>query len=347
MFRVSGRKLIKTLYQFIMTRSFSVVLLFLACFCYKKSVAQFPGPPGTIGTTAMYKDSSAFVAWATKCHIIRGLQDISTPSYSYATVGDSSSAIGIAGTTGVVSLGDSGIAILQFNSPISDGLGNDFAVFENSFSDYFLELAFVEVSSDGIHYFRFPAISNFDTVTQVGPFDYSDPTKLNNLAGKYKALYGTPFDLADIANNTLLNKSNITHVKLIDVIGSIQNQYCTRDSNYHKINDPWPTPFGSSGFDLDAVGVIHNQLNTVGLKEQTLISATIYPNPVTDVLHISVISSDVPYTVSITNLVGQSVIEFKNLTNHSSIKTDELQSGIYILKVSSVIGFNTMRFIKL
>ena len=347
MFRVSGTKLIKTLYQFIMTRSFSVVLLFLACFCYKKSVAQFPGPPGTTGTTAMYKDSSAFVAWATKCHIIRGLQDISTPSYSYATVGDSSSAIGIAGTTGVVSLGDSGVAILQFNSPISDGLGNDFAVFENSFSDYFLELAFVEVSSDGIHYFRFPAISNFDTITQVGPFDYSDPTKLNNLAGKYKALYGTPFDLANIANNALLNKSNITHVKLIDVIGSIQNQYCTRDSNNHKINDPWPTPYGSSGFDLDAVGVIHNQLNTVGLKEQNLISATIYPNPVTDELHISIINSDVPYSVSITNLVGQSIIEFKNLTNHSFIKTDELQSGIYILKVSSIIGFNTMRFIKL
>ena len=347
MFRVSGTKLIKTLYQFIMTRSFSVVLLFLACFCYKKSVAQFPGPPGTTGTTAMYKDSSAFVAWATKCHIIRGLQDISTPSYSYATVGDSSSAIGIAGTTGVVSLGDSGVAILQFNSPISDGLGNDFAVFENSFSDYFLELAFVEVSSDGIHYFRFPAISNFDTITQVGPFDYSDPTKLNNLAGKYKALYGTPFDLANIANNALLNKSNITHVKLIDVIGSIQNQYCTRDSNNHKINDPWPTPYGSSGFDLDAVGIIHNQLNTVGLKEQNLISATIYPNPVTDELHISIINSDVPYSVSITNLVGQSIIEFKNLTNHSFIKTDELQSGIYILKVSSIIGFNTMRFIKL
>jgi hypothetical protein len=347
MFRVSGRKLIKTLYQFIMTRIFCVVLFFSACFCYKKSAAQFSGPPGTIGTTAMYKDSSAFVAWATQCHIIRGLQDISTPSYSYATVGDSSSAIGIAGTTGVVSLGDSGIAILQFASPISDGSGNDFAVFENSFSDYFLELAFVEVSSDDIHYFRFPAISNFDTTTQVGPFDYSDPTKLNNLAGKYKALYGTPFDLADIADNSLLNKNNITHVKLIDVIGSIQNQYCTRDSNHHKINDPWPTPYNSSGFDLDAVGVIHNQLNTVGLKEQTIISATIYPNPVNEVLHISANSGDAPYSVSITNLIGESIIEFKNLTNNSIIKTDELQSGMYMLKVSSSVGSNAMRFMKL
>lgn len=330
-----------------MTRIISVVLFFLVCLCYKKSAAQFSGPPGTAGSTAIYKDSSAFVAWATQCHIIRGLQDISSPSYSYATVGDSSSAIGIAGTTGVVSLGDSGIAILQFDSPISDGLGNDFAVFENSFSDYFLELAFVEVSSDGIHYFRFPAISNFDTLTQVGPFDYSDPTKLNNLAGKYKALYGTPFDLADITDNSLLNKSNITHVKLIDVIGSIQDQYCTRDSNHHKINDPWPTPFNSSGFDLDAVGVIHNQLNTVGLKEQSIVSVSIYPNPVNDVLHISIYNSDLPYSVSITNLIGECIIEFKNLTDHALLKTNELQSGMYLLKVSSSLGSNTMRFMKL
>ncbi len=330
-----------------MTRFFTVVLFFLACFCYKKVAAQFPGPPGTINSTAMYKDSSAFVAWASQCHIIRGLQDISTPSYSYATVGDSSSAIGIAGTTGVVSIGDSGVAVLQFNSPISDGLGNDFAVFENSFSDYFLELAFVEVSSDGIHYFRFPAISNFDTVTQVGPFDYSDPTKLNNLAGKYKALYGTPFDLADIADDALLNKNNITHVKLIDVIGSIQNQYCTRDSNHHKINDPWPTPYSSSGFDLDAVGVIHNQLNTVGLKEQSLISASIYPNPVNEILYVSINNNDVPYSVSITNLMGESIIELKNVTATTPIKTTELQAGTYLIKITSSIGSNTVRFMKL
>ncbi len=347
MFRVSGRKLIKTLYQFIMTRIFSVVLFFLACFCYKKSLAQFSGPPGTMGTTAMYKDSSAFVAWATQCQIKRGLQEISIPLDNYATLGDSSSAIGIAGTTGVVSLGDSGIAILQFDSPISDGQGNDFAVFENSFSDYFLELAFVEVSSDGIHYFRFPAISNFDTTTQVGPFDYSDPTKLYNLAGKYKALYGTPFDLEDIPNNSLLNKNYITHVKLIDVIGSIQDQYCSRDNNHHKINDPWPTSYNSGGFDLDAVGVIHNLLNTVDLSEQTIISSSIYPNPVNDVIHISVNNGDVPYSIFITNLIGETIAEFKNLTNNYSVKTNELQSGIYLIKVTSSIGSNTMRFLKL
>lgn len=200
----------------------------------------------------MYKDSSAFVAWANKCNVVRGFQDISNQSLGYTNVGDSSLAIGPAGTNGVVSLGDGGVAILEFSSPIMDGNGPDFAVFRNGFDNLFLELAFVEVSSDGIHFFRFPAISNTDTTIQTDGFGLTDASKLHNLAGKYRAEYGTPFDLSDLTNDALLNKEAITHVKVIDVVGSIQNQYCSRDANNHKINDPWPTGWGNGGFDLDA-----------------------------------------------------------------------------------------------
>ncbi len=346
MFRVSGRRFIKALYQLEMNFFFRVILFFYATFLYKNSFAQFSGPPGTIGSTAIYKDSLVFIEWGAKCNIIRGLQDISTPSFSYANVGDSSSAIGAAGNNGVVSLGDGGIAILQFNTPISDGIGNDFAVFENSFSDYFLELAFVEVSSDGIHYFRFPAISNFDTTIQVGPFDYNDPTKINNLAGKYRANYGTPFDLADISTNSLLNKQAITHIKIIDVVGSIQNQYATRDANFYKINDPWPTPYNSSGFDLDAVGVINNQTNAVGIKETDLTTFHIYPNPVIDILTISTEALN-PYSISITNLIGETCIKLENLPVYSEINTTELKPGIYFIKIQTNSIFKTIRFIKL
>ncbi|MES2133559.1 MAG: hypothetical protein V4506_14515 [Bacteroidota bacterium] len=101
----------------------------------KHSFSQFAPAAGQLGTTAMYKDSSAFVAWATKCHIVRGLQDISISAGAYASVGDSSSALGVAGATGVVSLGDGGNAVLQFAHPIIDAVGPDFAVFENSFND--------------------------------------------------------------------------------------------------------------------------------------------------------------------------------------------------------------------
>jgi hypothetical protein len=81
--------------------------------------------------------------------------DIANPGLGYASLGDSSLAIGPANLD-IVSLGDSGVATLTFSSPIANGLGPDFVVFENGFLDpandsfAFLELAFVEVSSDGV-----------------------------------------------------------------------------------------------------------------------------------------------------------------------------------------------------
>ena len=44
---------------------------------------------------------------------------------------------------------------------------------------------------------------------------------------------------------------------VVDVVGSIDPAYATYDSQGHAINDPWPTAFASSGFDFDAVGVLH------------------------------------------------------------------------------------------
>src|SRR5690606_11071165 len=95
--------------------------------------AQFPPAAGQPGSTAIAHDSPQFIGWATGCEIVRGYQDISNPSLGYATVGDASSAIGIAGSEGVVSLGDGGYAIRTFAEPIQNNEGWDFAVFENSF----------------------------------------------------------------------------------------------------------------------------------------------------------------------------------------------------------------------
>jgi len=188
--------------------------------------------------------------------------------------------IGIAGTNGVVSLGDGGSAICTFQYPIKNGIGNDFAVFENSFDDTFLELAFVEVSSDGINFVRFPSHSLTDTTLQTNTFGTTDATKINNLAGKYRSSYGTPFDLQELSSNPILNINYITHVKIIDVVGSVNKQYAKRDSYNNMINDPWPTPFPNGGFDLDAIGVIH-QNTSVGLKENNLDdNLYLYPNPI-------------------------------------------------------------------
>lgn len=327
-----------------MKHFFSVSMLFYLLFTSNQSWAQFAPPVGQIGTTAIYKDSSVFVAWANAGTVTRGLQDISSPINGYADVGDSSCAFGKAGTTGVVSLGDGGFAILQFNSPIVDGVGADFAVFENSFDGQFLELAFVEVRSDGVNYFRFPATSNTDTTIQTWSFGLTDATLINNLAGKYSAEYGTPFDLADISDNILLDKQSITHVKIIDVVGCIQNQYCMRDANGQKINDPWPTSFGSGGFDLDAVGVIHQK--TVGIKELELEQVSVYPNPVIDKLVVS-LNLNSEFSVIVTSMVGEIILKEEQQLHTAVLNFNNVKSGIYFIDITSQGKHKQLKFVKM
>lgn len=222
---------------------------------------------GQVGSTAIPYNDSRFVGWATGGTLVRGPQDINNPTGSLASFGVLSDAFGPAGTstTAVVSLGDGGSATLTFDQPIRNGPGADFAVFENGFSDTFLELAFVEVSSDGTNFFRFPSFSETPAATQVGGFGLLDPTNLHNLAGKYRVGYGTPFDLSDLLSlaGPILDLNHITHVRVIDVVGRIDlapgnpSYTPSLDSLGRVINDPYSTPFASGGFDLDGVGVIN------------------------------------------------------------------------------------------
>ncbi len=232
-------------------------LLLIASSVSALASGPYDGAAGTPGSKAIAANDPRFVEWASGATINRGLMDIAKPTGGYASYGTASSALG-ASNSNVVSLGDGGSAILTFDKVIGNGEGADFAVFENGFSDTFLELGFVEVSSNGTDFFRFDSVSLTQTSTQVGGFGTLDPTNLNNLAGKYRAGYGTGFDLAELAGRSpLLDVNNVKFVKIIDVIGTINPTYASRDSLGNIINDPYSTPFASGGFDLDAVGVIH------------------------------------------------------------------------------------------
>jgi hypothetical protein len=230
------------------------------------SAAALAGPyapaAGQMGSTAIPYDFHDIVAWATGVHeLLRGPSDISDPDSPLTSWGAGADALGIADayvdSFPVVSLGDGGRITLTFPQPITNGPGADFAVFENAIHDSFLELAFVEVSSDGSHFTRFPAVSLTPTDSQTDPFGLLDTTDLHNLAGKYRRGYGTPFDLGALLPSPTLNVNAITHVRIIDVVGSIDPLYATYDSEGHMVNDPWPTNFETGGFDLDAVAVLH------------------------------------------------------------------------------------------
>ena len=241
--------------------------------------AQGPFAPqvGQHGCTAIHADSTSVIAWANSVHVVRGKQNIASLNSDTTSVGDWSQATGKANGA-VVSLGDSGVATLQFDGRIYNGVGNDFVVFENAFNHTFLELAFVEVSSNGIDFYRFPSRSLTDTSVAVGSFGSVSPSNVHNLAGKYTVLYGTPFDLADLDSVAGLDLNSISHVRIVDAIGTIDAKHAQRDSKGQIVNDQFPTPFPSGGFDLDAVGVIY--MNGVGLQNAVKFNeVSVYPNP--------------------------------------------------------------------
>lgn len=155
---------------------------------------------------------------------------------------------------------------LHMASPLRNGPGWDLAVFENAFAFFppdddkvFAELAFVEVSSDGATFARFPAESL--TTTLFEPFGPSfagiDPTDVRNVAGIHRGLVGTPFDFGDLATHPdvlsgAVRLDAIAYVRLVDIPGDGS----ALDSLGRGIREAWPTTdlvFGNGGHDLDAV----------------------------------------------------------------------------------------------
>ncbi len=304
---------------------------------YLSISAQFSPLVGFPGSTAIFKDSAVFAGWASSCNLVLGWQNISDTTLGIANAGTAASAVGKAGENGTASLGDGGYATLSFDAPIYNGQGADFAVFENAFIDSFLEFAFVEVSSDGQRFVRFPAISNIQDTLQTASFGLSDCSLVYNLAGTFRANYGTPFDLDELKDSAGLDLDNIRYVRIRDVIGSIDSQYATFDSYGKKINDPWPTDFPSSGFDLDAVGAIHQK--PLGLEEYSHSELLIYPNPTNRYLYFQQQCSE----INIFDLSGGCVFEGND---QQIVDVASLRCGIYFTKVKSGKVFYFSRFIK-
>lgn len=311
-------------------------LVLIACglfFINSKAQGPYAPPVGQVGSFAIHKDSTVIVAWAANAVIERGWQNITNTAAGKTTAGDSISPTGKSGVNGVVSLGDGGIATLSFEGIIYDGSGADFVVFENSFDGLFLELAFVEVSSDGINFFRFDAVSLTDTAIQTASFGNTDATNIYNLAGKYKAQYGTPFDLNELAGIIGLDINNITHVRVVDVIGNIAEPFVSYDSQNHAVNDPWPTEFPTGGFDLDAIGVI-NFTPTAIDEFNSEIKLNIYPNPAKEVLNFYFNETD-NYTINVVDLTGKILLSDNIHSKTHQLVLEGLNSGIYFVSVKS------------
>ncbi|PIE22304.1 MAG: hypothetical protein CSA62_12890 [Planctomycetota bacterium] len=201
------------------------------------------------------------------------------PGLGTGTFNDPSKALGApkgagasSGSFDVVTLGVGGSLTLGFAAPIMDGPGADFIVFENGFYvgqtlRCFAEVFFVEVSSNGKDFARFP-------VSYVGP-NASGPFAAF-LVGSWRGLGGTTpvlahsvlrpgidardaaraggdaFDLSDLKQHPLvkaqkLNLHRITHLRLVDLVDGT-----VRDQANRLIRDP-----SAGSADVDAVAVLN------------------------------------------------------------------------------------------
>lgn len=222
--------------------------------------SPLPAPAGPFDEPG--HEPAAIVAWATSVDdFVAGFVDIAHPELGRVDFGLPELALGPASLDAydVVSLGDGGEIVLGFEGGIGDGPGDDFAVWENGFyapGGLFAELAFVEVSTNGVDFARF-APQTLNTFPAEA-FDTIDPSDYRNLAGDQPVGLGTGFDLAELASDPLVaaelvDLADVRFVRLVDVIGDGS----TSDALGEPVFDPYPTPYPSGGFDLEAVGVLH------------------------------------------------------------------------------------------
>jgi hypothetical protein len=163
-----------------------------------------------------------------------------------------------------------GSITLEFDETLFDGPGPDLAVFENAIGSTivgstFAELGYVEVSSDGVNFARFPADSltpePSPTLTTIQrQYMGIEASNVYNLAGKHHnntgESWGTPFDLAELKDDPLVlngtvDLQRIRFARVVDIPGSGD----FRDAEGDPIYDAWETT-GSGGLDLEAIGLL-------------------------------------------------------------------------------------------
>jgi hypothetical protein len=323
---------------------------FLLALGLGKASGQFAPQVPLPGNEGIIKTSPLFQEWASGCTLYRGWLDIANKSLGQPTVGSESDVYGLPGSD-LLSLGDSGIAVVTFNHSIFNGAGPDFAVFENAFANpvndtlAYLEFAFVEVSSDGVNFVRFPASSNMQDTAQMDNFTYADARFYHNLAGKYVSGYGTPFDLEELKGTPGLDVNNITHVRIVDVIGTIDPLYASHDHTGHIINDPYPSAYPSGGFDLSGIGVINsNQPPTAIHESPNTLRVKVYPNPASEVINI-LSGSNTPLQYKLTDISGRKILEGEMLKN-TSIDISKQVSGLYLLHISNNEAYSIIKISK-
>lgn len=240
----------------------------------------------------------------------------------------------------ILSLGEDGEIILGFfSTPIIDGNGVDFTVFENVFyvfgneNDPFTETAFVSVSKDGTNFFQFP----FDATTLQG-LAGTKPTFGNENPQNPNVSGGNSFDLQTVGLDTAY------FVKLVDTGSSVI------DGSMN---------FAGGDFDLDAIVAVNFVGQTTEISENNFEPKKVgfklseaFPNPTNAQVNFRIEDFQGKGKIFIYNILGEIIFQedFSQSGNSNfswnakNLFKQEVSSGTYFLRITNSQGFETKKF---
>ena len=182
---------------------------------------------------------------------------------------------------------------------------------------------------------------NYQTITYVW-IDWNQNCSFDEPGEQYNlgTNPGDPVNTNLLSANSPLSISVPNDAVLGNTIMRVTTKYTDPNANQ------FPTPC-EMNHDAEVEDYTINVLASLSVEEFGLNNISLYPNPTSNVLNISVSNNDLPDSYSIYNMLGQTVATKQISSNADlSINSSEFSNGMYFVKIIKNNSAVTLPFIK-
>lgn len=162
---------------------------------------------------------------------------------------------------------------------------------------------------------------------------YSVPQLYDN-AGSYRLIVGSEIGnlyLYDQIDGNLTGTFNRVDTNLFMINEGARSSPCLRDVNQDGIRD---MVVGNYAGGLAFYSSIPNTLGIENSGDLNPEQISVYPNPASEIIHISITSSSLTKTkYTLLNMLGQTILEFSNFNKLNTIHVESLNKGVYFLNM--------------
>ena len=192
------------------------------------------------------------------------------------------------------------------------------------------------------------------TATPSGAFD------ITGLGGQYDSSspYDSGYQLFPCSVNVICNvdiSTSVDELTITAAAAGLDYQWVDCNDNYAPISGETSQDFTATSNGSYAVILTDGscvdtsdcvQITTVGLASNELAeSITLYPNPVTDQMHINALEGSLE-SVEVLSASGQKVYTQTFSTSNTVVSTSDWESGVYFVRVTTQRGIVNLKIIK-